>query len=316
MTVLAAYAFDEGSGTVAADAVGTRDITVVDPGNWGVGQSGSAFSGTGGVRNVPSIVGLETAARTLMFWARSTDGPVLNSRWLVQFYITASDTAAFGIGWIGGNLFMRARIGGANTNLTTPIVDAENWHHFALTYDGVTLRGYRDAVEFSSTALSGTIDSANTINLTDGTNNDLIDNGLRFFDEALSQPEIEALMDEPVVNEIFGDVDIDIDVDVVPVGVVGKVSGAQIAPSVTILATSEMDVGGQAQIASTVALSASGGVGNFGQVSIVETVTITAAGFASGQSSDLCEPLTVVVTGPNLTVDLTGPQLTVEVTAC
>lgn len=199
MTVLAAYAFDEGAGTVAADAVGTRDITVVSPGNWGVGQAGSAFNGAGGIRTVPSIAGLETPARTLMFWARAA-GAVAN-QWLVQFYLTAPDTAAFGVGWIGGNLFARARIGGVNTNLTTPIVDAAGWHHFALTYDGVTLRAYRDAVQFASTPLAGTVDSADTIRLTDNSA-DLIDNGLRFFDEALTQAQIETFMNTPVQPEI------------------------------------------------------------------------------------------------------------------
>lgn len=199
MSLLSAYHFDEGTGTTAEDVAGTRDITVVS-GNWeATGHTNSSFDGAGGVRNVPSITGLETASRTVMFWARSTTGTPTESRWLLQFYITASDTAAFGIGWIGGNLFGRARRGGSNANITTAIVDAEGWHHFALTYDGTTLRGYRDAVEFANTAASGTIDTANTVNITDTTNGDLIDD-LRFYDEALSQATIESLMDTPVTG--------------------------------------------------------------------------------------------------------------------
>lgn len=198
MSVTAAYAFDEGSGVVAADAVGTRDVVMSDPGNWdAAGHTNSCFDGAGGIRTVPSHAGLETASRTVMFWARNTVGGPGNE-WLVQFYIVALDTAAFGIGWIGGNLFMRGRVGGVNTNLTTPIVDATNWHHFALTYDGTTLRGYRDGVLFDSEALTGTIDSADILRITDNAA-DLVDD-LRFADEALDSATITALMNTPVTE--------------------------------------------------------------------------------------------------------------------
>lgn len=277
MTTLAAYGFDEGSGVVAADAVGARDIVMSDPGNWdAAGHTGAAFDGTGGVRTVPSHAGLETASRTLMFWARSTTG-VPGTRWLTQFYLIAPDTAAWGIGWIGGNLLFRARIGGVNNAVSTPIVDAENWHHFAVTYDGATLRGYRDAVEMGSLGVAGVINTADEVRITDQTNGDLIDD-LRFFDAALTQPEIAALMDEPVAGEVLGDVVMDLDADVVPVGVVGKVSGTQIAPSVTILATAAVGVSGQAQITATTALTAAGAIDGSGGTAITQEVAVVAAG--------------------------------------
>lgn len=276
MTLLAAYAFDEGSGTVAADAVGTRDLTMSSTG-WAAGLSGTtALLGESNTISVPSFAGLETAQRTIMFWARSDAG---GTHWLVEFYNSGPDTAMFGIGWIAGNLLFRTRIGGVNTNFSTPIVDQATFHHFAITFDGAQMVAYRDAVALSTMAAAGTIDAATALLLVDSGQPTIED--LRFADTALTQPEIAALMNERVVAEILGDVEIDVTVDVDSVGVVGKSSGAPLAPSVAIVANAEVAVAGQAQITSTAAVSATATIDGSGGTTITETVTVTAAGVTS-----------------------------------
>jgi Concanavalin A-like lectin/glucanases superfamily len=289
VATLSAFNFDEGTGTLAADSVGSRDITVVSPGNWeAAGHTNSAFNGAGGVRTVPSHAGLETASRTLMFWARAAGS--VGSQWLVQFYITAPDTAAWGIGWIGGNLFMRARVGGVNTNLTTPIVDEMTWHHFALTYDGVTLRGYRDAVQFSSAPLTGTVDLADVVRITD-TTSDLIDD-LRFFDEALDQATIETFMDTPVPPE-------------------EQPSGGS-AATVQVAAVGAGSKGVATGSAAGVAVTAVGAGFKAASGGSVATVVITAVGAGFNPESALggCWDLDVDIPGWDLSVTI--PAWTLE----
>lgn len=315
MSTLAAYNFDEGTGTLAEDAVGTRDITMSATG-WTTGLSGTtALLGEGNDITVPSHAGLETAQRTIAFWASSPlDG---GAHWIVQFYDGVGDSAVFGIGWIAGNLLYRVKIGGVNTNYSTPIVDQPTFHHFAITFDGAQMVAYRDAVALSTQAAVGVIDAATALILNDNGTQTIED--LRFFDHALTQPEVETAMNTRVTaagEAVTGDAALTASAVVASTGLVAASGQAQISASAAILATSTVAVVGQASIAATAAVSATGAVANFGQVAIVATATIGASGISSGQGVEFCEPLTVEVFGPELTVDVIAPELTVEVTAC
>ncbi len=199
-TPLAAYALNEGTGTTSADAIGTRHLTVVSTAWNATGKNGAALNSSATLTTVPSNSGLQTAQRTLMFWAKSNSTSDTTSRWIVQFYISGSDTAAFGIGWIGGNLYCRGRVGGSNVNLTEAQADQTTYHHFALTYDGSTLRAYKDGVQWASSPLTGTLDAADTIRIADnasGGSTTTIDD-LRFYSTALDATAIQAAMTTPV----------------------------------------------------------------------------------------------------------------------
>jgi len=195
-TPLAAYAFNEGSGTTAADAIGSRHLTGLgSSASWAsAGHTGSALAKSGGPVPVPSYAGLQTAARTLMFWAKPT---TTSDGWWVQFHITSGDTAAWGIGRIGGQLLGRARIGGSNTALTTTAPAVGTYVHVAITYDGTTFRAYLNGTQFSSQALSGTLASADEVLIFDAGSAFEIDD-LRFYPEALDATAIQAARDTPV----------------------------------------------------------------------------------------------------------------------
>jgi|GEM_PF-641485 len=196
-TPVAAYAFSEGSGTTSADAVGTRHLSgLASSASWVAGHTGNGLSYNGGVITVPTITGLQTASRTLMFWARPGG---LGDGWWVQFLITAQDTAAWGIGKINGGLYCRARISGAPQNLTQAALPVNEWHHVAITYDGSTFRGYVNGVQFSSQALTGTIDTANSALIFDAGAQVQIDD-LRFYNTALTGGQITTAMDTPVYH--------------------------------------------------------------------------------------------------------------------
>jgi len=193
-TPLAAYALDEGTGTTASDSVGSRHITGLGTGSglWVLG--GGLANGGGTPPTVPSPEGLETASRTLMFWAQRKTS---DEGWWVQFHISSADTAAWGIGRIAGGLYCRARVGGSNVNLTSSTLPADEWHHLAITYDGSAFRAYMDGVQFGSQSASGTLSDADTIRLFDAQSaNAVYIKGLRFYDEALDASAIQAAMAE------------------------------------------------------------------------------------------------------------------------
>lgn len=195
-TPLAAYAFNEGSGTTSADAVGTRHLSGLGASaSWAAsGHTGTALAKNASHVVVPTITGLQTSARTLMFWAKPTG---TSDGWWTQFYITSGDTAAWGIGRIGGSLYCRARIGGSNTNLTTTGLASGTWAHVAITYDGTTFRAYLNGTQFSSQALSGTIDTANEVRIFDAGSAVEIDD-LRLYGTALDATAIQAARDTAV----------------------------------------------------------------------------------------------------------------------
>lgn len=196
-TPIASYDFDEATGTTASDSSGSRHLAVV-AGNWATGHTGTGLSSAGGVVTVPSKAGLETAQRTLMFWAKYPD--VGGSwRWPVEFFVSAADTCAWGIMPANGsgNLYARIRIGGVNTNIELASSAYTDWHHYAITYDGTTFRAYRDGVQVGSQAVSGTIDTADAVRIHAYGGANVIDD-LRFYNTALTVTQIQDLMAVPV----------------------------------------------------------------------------------------------------------------------
>jgi chitodextrinase len=195
-TPAAAYGFNEGSGTTAADAIGSRTLTGLAPSaSWAAaGHTGSALAKSGGAVIVPNSAGLQTASRTLMFWAKPT---ATSDGWWVQFYIASLDTAAFAIGRIGGQLYCRCRIGSSNTNLTTSPLAVGTYAHVAITYDGTTFRAYLNGTQFSSQALTGTIATADDARIFDP-GSAVEPDDLRFYTTALDATAIQAAMNTPV----------------------------------------------------------------------------------------------------------------------
>jgi len=187
---LSAWFFTAGTGTVAVDSYGGRDITITTD-NWATGYDGPGIVYRGSQSAIPIIpnsAGLQTANRTLAFWVRRI---VATPGWWVQCYVTSMDSASWGIGEIGSQLYMRGKVGGANTNLAYTLPALEEWHHVALTYNGATLKAYMDGTLLGSSPLTGTIDFADTVAMQD-TLNGVIDE-VRFYNVALDASQINTI---------------------------------------------------------------------------------------------------------------------------
>jgi len=187
---IAAWNFSEGTGTVASDLLGLRNLTVTSQ-NWSTGYIGSGLSSAGGSVAIPDKAGLETPHRTLMFWANWA-GNSGTWRWGIDFRLVGLSTSCWGIMPINGagDLYCRIRIGGVNTNITIPNNGNDGtWHHYAITYDGKNFIAYRDGIVVGSTPITGTINTCDEIQMHDPGGTNTLDD-VRMFSKALTQAQI------------------------------------------------------------------------------------------------------------------------------
>src|SRR5205809_1687899 len=152
--LVAAYSFDEGTGTTVADASGNNHTGTVSGATWTTaGRYGSAlvFNGTTAkvtVLNAASF-GL-TTGMTLEAWVYPTAVPTgwraVIDKTVDGYYLMASsspnDRPAVGGTWTAGN-----------QNLAAPSGLAVNtWTHLAATFDGAMVRLYVNGVQVTSQA--------------------------------------------------------------------------------------------------------------------------------------------------------------------
>ena len=202
--LVAAFAFDEGSGTTVADASGNGNVGTVSGAAWTSGKynSGLSFSGSFSRVNVPDANSLRlTTGMTLEAWVKPT---TVTNNWRDvvykgndNYYLMATSTnagrpAAGGI--IGG--VNNASFGGAALATNT-------FAHLAATYDGATVRLYVNGAQVGSKAATGNI-AASTNPLQIGGDSiygqyfaGTIDE-VRIYNTALTQSQIQADMSLPI----------------------------------------------------------------------------------------------------------------------
>jgi hypothetical protein len=198
---VAAYGFNEASGTTAADASGNSlTATITGATHTTAGKSGRAlsFNGTSNLVTVADNAKLDlTRGMTLEAWVRPSNatgsrsvifkeqssGPVYG------MYANTSTNRPAGYVSVGGEQNIRS-----TTQLPVNV-----WHHLAVTYDGVALRLYVDGGQVAYRALAGSI-AVSTGALRIGGNNvwgqrfaGLIDE-VRVYNRALTSTQLKADM--------------------------------------------------------------------------------------------------------------------------
>lgn len=197
-----AFNFDEASGDVVDysgngrnwalnnNALRTTDGQGHLEGTTGSNGPGRALTklGTGMIQVASPAVG-QTATRSFAFWLKGQG----NGVWWFRFYISADDTGAFGLYLLGGNLTLRLRKGGANTNTAVAWSDDGAWHHYAATYDGTNARLYIDgALAATSAAVTAPLDAANSIQVMESSLDQYMDD-LRVYSNVLTLAEVQAI---------------------------------------------------------------------------------------------------------------------------
>ena len=193
--VVAAYAFDEGSGTTTADLSGNNRTATISGATWTTGgRFGDALSFDGvGSRVTASTVTLGPSF-TLMAWVfNPTAAPY-------ETIMTVGGSRDFflGNGVIGFYDGSTERtFGGA--------ISTNTWHHVALVHDGATLRAYLDGTPqgteqaVSLPAITGVLQIGAWI--VGASNGDFFGGRIdevRVSNRALSQAEVQQVMNTPV----------------------------------------------------------------------------------------------------------------------
>jgi hypothetical protein len=205
--LLAAYGFEEGTGTTTADATGRNQTGTLSGATWSTaGRFGKAlsFNGTSSRVNIADSSSLHlTAAMTLEAWVRPT---TVSGSWRTAILKESSSGLAYAL--YAANDASRpagyVRVGTADTGSTASAAISLNvWTHLATTFDGSTVRLYVNGTLVSSVARSGTPTSS-TSPLRIGGNAvwgeyfaGLIDE-VRIYNRVLTAAEIQTDMNTPV----------------------------------------------------------------------------------------------------------------------
>jgi hypothetical protein len=206
--LVAAYGFDEGTGTSTADRSGNGNTaTIVGP-SWTVGRFGEAlsFDGVNDTVNLPALGTFYDTRFTLSAWVKKSG--------------TKTDSAIVG-SWVGGaqnggpmlwvhnsvNRYHLTLNRTASTYLDsgrTPTTG--QWQYVAATWDGTTARFYVDGVETANRAYTGNVGDSNTwrvgaygpgpIGFFDGAIDEV-----RIYSRALSAAEVQTDMNAPVPRD-------------------------------------------------------------------------------------------------------------------
>ncbi len=208
--LVAAYGFDETSGTQVLDASGNgNDGTLSGPTRSTQAKFGQSlsFSGSNSLVTVSDSNSLDlTSGMTLSAWVYPTTWA---SGWKTVMMKEVSGGLAYDLNSNSdaGLPNSTLSIGGYDRQLTAGSrLPSNTWTHLAATYDGTTQRLYVDGVQVGSRAQTGTLAaSANPLRIGGNTVwaneyfQGLIDE-VRIYNRPLTQAEIVAVSQEPVVK--------------------------------------------------------------------------------------------------------------------
>jgi len=203
--LVAAYSFDEGSGTIVTDSSGSGNTGVISGAGWSddakFGKA-LAFDGIDDWVTIDDAAALDlSASMTLEAWVYPTEAlsqrnwatVIIKEAVYFLYANTSIDTPSTGIS-LNGNQELYG----------TQTLPSNIWAHLAGTYDGEQLRLFIDGVEVASMTQTGDFETSDNPLRIGGNSvwNDeffpgLIDE-IRIYDRALSATEIQADMSTPV----------------------------------------------------------------------------------------------------------------------
>jgi glucose/arabinose dehydrogenase/chitodextrinase len=246
--LVAAYSFDDGTGTTANDFSGQGNTaTLINGVAWVTGQHGKAvsFDGVNDYITIPNSTSTNISgnALTLSMWINpqplaSGDSVVIGKFWNTT---QSSPYYQYGLELGGGNTtdFYVGTTSGPRAALGGAILPYNQWSYLAITFDGGQVKTYVNGALVNTQALSASITArGNPMNIgADASvaqfNKGLLDD-LRIYSRVLTQPQIQADMTMPVGGTTAGSPQILIDF---------PASGAQVSNIVNVTADATDDTG-------------------------------------------------------------------------
>lgn len=206
--LIAAWGFDEGTGTTARDSSEhSVPLTISGAATWVAGHSGgTALSNTGSGGGTRSNWTTLNTNVTIMCWARPTDLTAGTSRPLIGVWDGTDASASTEIAiWAQRGDFSTSnvlqgnvRVSGGLTAVNQSALTVNTWVHLALSYDGSTVRLYRDGAEVSNFAITGAINTGTfSFLVLPATTSAQVDD-VRVFNVALTAAQVASFMGDPV----------------------------------------------------------------------------------------------------------------------
>ena len=210
--LVAAYSFDEGSGTTLIDRSGNGNNGTIANATWVAGKYGSAlkFNGSNSLVTVANSASLNlTAGMTLEAWVDPTTLTSPDANWaaiIAKEHLNSANDVSYALYGVqgtsappGGNVL----VGGATYQTTGgSALSLNTWVFLCTTYDGTTLKTYVNGVLVASQTVGGSIFTTGDP-LTIGGDwsnemfNGIIDN-VRIYNQALSQSQLQQDMNSAV----------------------------------------------------------------------------------------------------------------------
>lgn len=206
--LIAAWGFDEGTGTTARDSSEHNlPLTISGSATWVAGHSGGTGlgnTGTGGATRA-SWTTLSTPV-TMMCWARPLDLTAGTNRPLIGIWdgadISGSTQMAI---WAQRSDFSTSnvlqgnvRVDGGLVAVNQSALTVNTWVHLALSFDGTTIRLFRDGAEVSNFTNTGGINAGSYSFLAVPSPANAQVDDVRIFNTALSATQVTAFMGDPV----------------------------------------------------------------------------------------------------------------------
>ncbi len=203
-TQVAAFSFNENSGTTVADNSGKGNNGTINGATWTTGKYGSAlsFNGTSNYVTVNDSNTLDlTNAMTLEAWIKPTTLNGWNSILLKE----QADNLSYAMyANTDGNVPSGEIFSTYNDYVRSPSpVSVNNWTHIASTYNGTTLKIYINGTEVASKNTNGLIKTSNNALRIGGNSiwgeyfNGVIDE-IRIYNKVLSATEIQSDMNTAI----------------------------------------------------------------------------------------------------------------------
>jgi hypothetical protein len=205
--LVAAYSFDEGSGTTAGDATGNGHTGAIAGATWSAaGMYGGALS-FDGVNDWVTVADADdldlTTGMTLEAWVRPA---ALGSRWRTVVFKEGTPLAySLYAHERGAGPITEIQTGGVIRNARgTAALPLNAWSHLAATYDGAALRLYVGGALVRTVAVTGSMPATAGVLRLGGNDvwnewfQGLIDE-VRIYDRALSEAEIQQDLAAPIL---------------------------------------------------------------------------------------------------------------------
>ena len=199
--LVAAYSFNEGSGTSVTDRSGTGNAgTISGAARVAAGKYGAAlsFDGVNDWVTVPDAASLDVGRVTVEAWVRPT---ALGGMWRTVVFKERPGGLVYGLygSQGGGRALGQVDIGGERNALGSSSMPLNTWTHLAVTYDASVLRLYVNGAPSGTAVVAGTIPSSTGV-LRIGGNSVWAEwfagqiDEVRVYNRALTQSEIQADM--------------------------------------------------------------------------------------------------------------------------